>query len=300
MRRRSPSRSFRVAVAACLVAATTCQAEDAACRDGGCEPHCPTRPGQFGYYPTQWRRWPGAGPQPAAARDATTPAAPAPSVVPGPDEESPITPLPPIPGAAASAIRAHRAPVLPESPGVGERIEKLAEAADAARAADEATRRRFTDQLVAVLLSEHDPRVRCAILTIASGFDTPAATAICNGALEDPDPGVRLSACRVCAERRGADVVDRLVRRAREDADLGVRLRAVRALGEIGGPAVVPHLVALLDDPDPAVRSRTTAALARATGRDLGPDVERWRTWAANPAAAPPRWSLDAAMRRLF
>jgi hypothetical protein len=52
-------------------------------------PYCPVRPGQFGYYGTQWRRWPGSGVVPASAIDAATPVAPPRLEVPGPDEESP-------------------------------------------------------------------------------------------------------------------------------------------------------------------------------------------------------------------
>lgn len=282
MARRSPGRPLRVAFVACVMAAAPCRAHDAACRDGACAPHCPVRPAHFGYHPTQWRRWPDEERVPARPADSATPAPPARSVVPGKDEESPS------PRDAGEAAR-----------NGGERLGRLVEEADVARLADAASRGRFTDRLVAAMLSEHDPRARCTVLELAAGFDTPAAEAICAGALEDPDPGVRAAACAACARRRGAEAAGRLGRRAREDVDLGVRLRAIRALGELGDPAAIQPLAALLDDPDEVIRSRAVAALARATGRDLGPDVERWRQWAANPSA-PPRWSLGAALRTLF
>ena len=53
----------------------------------------------------------------------------------------------------------------------------------------------FTRSLTAAVLAEHDPRVRAAIVDVAAGFDAPAAVAICKGALEDPDPRVRVAAC---------------------------------------------------------------------------------------------------------
>lgn len=62
------------------------------CRDGQCVPYCPVRPAQFGYYGTQWRRWPGAGVVPVSGFEAATPAAPPRLQVPGPDEESPQLP----------------------------------------------------------------------------------------------------------------------------------------------------------------------------------------------------------------
>lgn len=60
----------------------------AGCRNGICEPSCPVRPGQFGYYGTQWRKWPGTGVVPVSASAAATPAQPPRSAVPSVDEES--------------------------------------------------------------------------------------------------------------------------------------------------------------------------------------------------------------------
>jgi len=61
----------------------------AACRDGMCVPSCPVRPGQFGYYGTQWRRWSDQGVIQTSATEAATPVAPPRSAVPGVQEESP-------------------------------------------------------------------------------------------------------------------------------------------------------------------------------------------------------------------
>jgi len=61
----------------------------AGCRNGMCHPHCPVRPMQYGFYHTQWRRWPGEGVVPASAEEAATPVAPPASQVPTIEEESP-------------------------------------------------------------------------------------------------------------------------------------------------------------------------------------------------------------------
>jgi len=58
------------------------------CRDGACVPYCPVRPSTYGFYGTQWRRWPGAGVVPVSNEQAATPSKPPKSSVPGPDEES--------------------------------------------------------------------------------------------------------------------------------------------------------------------------------------------------------------------
>lgn len=58
------------------------------CQHGLCPAHCPVRPDVFGFYGTQWRRWPGSGVVPASATDAAAPARPARSQVPSAAEES--------------------------------------------------------------------------------------------------------------------------------------------------------------------------------------------------------------------
>jgi hypothetical protein len=58
------------------------------CRDGACVPYCPVRPGTFGFYGTQWRRWPGQGVVPVSNEEAATPVVPPKSEVPDADEES--------------------------------------------------------------------------------------------------------------------------------------------------------------------------------------------------------------------
>lgn len=63
-------------------------AHHAGCRDGKCHPYCPVRPQEFGFYDTQWRRWPGQGVVPAAHVQEATPVRPPKSAVPRVDEES--------------------------------------------------------------------------------------------------------------------------------------------------------------------------------------------------------------------
>lgn len=63
----------------------------AACRDGLCAPHCPVRPAEYGFYRTQWRRWPGQGEAPAGIERAT-PVPPPASLTPSAEEESPLGP----------------------------------------------------------------------------------------------------------------------------------------------------------------------------------------------------------------
>lgn len=98
------------------------------CRDGHCAPHCPVRPGQHGFYGTQWRRWPGQGVVPVSAEDAATPVRPPPSQVPEADEESPrsldaealepgSSSAPADSGRPAAALPTDPLPEQPGSPG---------------------------------------------------------------------------------------------------------------------------------------------------------------------------------------
>jgi hypothetical protein len=61
------------------------------CQHGLCPAHCPVRPDVFGFYGTQWRRWPGSRVVQASNNEAATPAQPPAAEVPGPGEESPET-----------------------------------------------------------------------------------------------------------------------------------------------------------------------------------------------------------------
>jgi len=58
------------------------------CQHGLCPAHCPVRPDVFGFYGTQWRKWPGSGVVQASSRDEATPARPPKAEVPQPAEES--------------------------------------------------------------------------------------------------------------------------------------------------------------------------------------------------------------------
>ena len=94
---------------------------------------------------------------------------------------------------------------LAEERGYGatadQRIDEFAANAKKAKAGSHADQVEFTQGLVKAMLDEHDPRVRCVILETAAEFETAAATAICKGALEDPDERVRMAGCTVWRKR---------------------------------------------------------------------------------------------------
>jgi hypothetical protein len=144
----------------------------------------------------------------------------------------------------------------------------------------------FGRELATLILAEHDPRVRCEIVALSGRIESPQAAGVCEGALDDPDPAVRMAACRAWAERGGERAVTLLASRVDAEQDVDVRLEAVAALGRSRSPAAIPHLARSLEDADPAVQYRAVAALRNVSGRDLGNDVNAWRTWAAKEPAA--------------
>jgi HEAT repeat protein len=180
------------------------------------------------------------------------------------------------------------------------RIKKLAERSKTVKSESTQNQQDFTQDLVRMMLEEHDPRVRSKILETAAEYDTAAATAICTGAMQDPNEVVRIRACNVWAKRGGAEAVQLLATRFQTDADLDVRLRALKMLGELKDKQAIPVLARALEDGDPAVQYRAVASLKQVSGRDLGNDVNAWREWAADPEAHKAEWSIAEGFRRLF
>jgi hypothetical protein len=138
------------------------------------------------------------------------------------------------------------------------------------------------------------------ILDTVAEFETPAAKAICTGALEDPDERVRMAACTAWRKRGGSEAVEQLAARYRTDREIDVRLRALRELGELGDKEAVPVLAKALEDSDPAVQYRAVGALKKVSGRDLGDDVNKWREWAADPDGSSAEWSIAEEFRKVF
>jgi hypothetical protein len=227
-------------------------------------------------------------------------------VVPGADEESPQRLDEPLP---APATEAEDAP-LPAPPESGARdgrrdhgrlIAELTTGFEAARAGGATSQAEFTRRLVPLMLTEPDPAFRAWIVELAVAFDTPDSKAICSGALEDPDPRVRLVACTACARRIGSPAVPLLASRVRDDADLGVRLRALRALGDVEADAALVAVAAALEDSDPAIRARAVHVLRQRSGRDFGTDVAAWQAWAADPRTqSASAWPLPEFLKRFF
>lgn len=182
-----------------------------------------------------------------------------------------------------------------------QRIAELEKKAKAAKAGDADRQTAFTLELSQSILAEHDPRVRSTIVSLAGQFKTPAAEAICEGALQDPDARVRMAACDAWKQRGGERSVELIAGICRNEPDIDVKLRAIRTLGGLKKPEAIPVLAESLESPDPAVQYRAVAALKEISGRDLGNDVNAWREWvAADPAERDKSWSIAETFRKIF
>jgi HEAT repeat protein len=181
-----------------------------------------------------------------------------------------------------------------------QRIADLKADADRAKKEGGQALQSFSERLTKAMLEEHDPRVRGAILGVAAELDTPGAVAVCKGALEDPDERVRARACEVQAERGGPEAVALLAARFESDASIDVRLKALKELGKLRDESAIPVLARALENDDPAVQYRAVASLKAVSGRDLGDDVNIWRTWAADPKAPGTEWTIAEGFRSLY
>jgi len=163
--------------------------------------------------------------------------------------------------------------------------------------ADSDQQERITDQLAQQIRTEPDPLVRLTIQETVAPFDSPLAQMIMLAGLNDTDRDVRIVCCRNLGERaaksdRDADkqnIVAQLRRVLEQDEDIDVRFAAVDALGNVQTTDSIHALANALRDRDPAMQYAGVEALKRASGQNLGNDVESWRQYAdgENPQIQP-------------
>ncbi len=163
--------------------------------------------------------------------------------------------------------------------------------------ADIDEQQRITDQLAQQIRTEPDPLVRLAIQETVAQFDTALAQMILLAGLDDTDRDVRIVCCRKLGERAAmADshagqqkVVAQLRHVLEQDKEVDVRFAAVDALGQIQTTGSVQALAISLHDRNPAMQYAGVEALKRASGQNLGNQVEAWRQFAEgeNPQIRP-------------
>jgi hypothetical protein len=123
-------------------------------------------------------------------------------------------------------------------------------------------------ELVAPLLTGHDPEVRIAALKALLALDPERAAPHLSAASRDPDPWVRRRASLLALGRPGEEAL-KLSEESAHDQDVDVRRLSTLALGAAGRDKARAQLLEALGDPAPAVRSAAASSLGRMLGQDV-------------------------------
>ncbi len=151
------------------------------------------------------------------------------------------------------------------------RIEDIRKVAEKSTGEDTPAQQAIVQDLVKPLESETDPLVRQATLETAARFNTTLAGKSLIAGLSDESPHVREASCRLLAKRPTAGALESLAGVVRQDDSFDVRVAAAQALQPNG--AKPEQLLALLEDPNPAMQLVGVEAMRNATGKDYGGDV---------------------------
>jgi HEAT repeat protein len=163
----------------------------------------------------------------------------------------------------------------------------------------EAEQLAMCEELAQQIRTEPDPIVRRAIQETIAEFDVPLASAVLLAGLNDEDRDVRTACCRLLGVRQDPAAIGPLSRLVGAEPEAEVRMAAIDALGQFHGPAAVQGLAAAIKDRDPALQFAGVQAMKRASGEDLGNDVEAWREYAASlPATGSPAVGGEVSIAR--
>jgi HEAT repeat protein len=127
--------------------------------------------------------------------------------------------------------------------------------------------------------------VKLAVVRCLGKLRTPAAVDALEIALHDNAPEVRGEACRCLSHINSPKAMSLLTQALAQEEDVDARIEAVRALGNFRDPLAVQALGSVLDDHDPAVQYLAMQALEKATGKEFGADVRRWKDYTEDPSA---------------
>ncbi|TWT96990.1 HEAT repeat protein [Botrimarina colliarenosi] len=151
------------------------------------------------------------------------------------------------------------------------RIDAIRQTAEKANGQDTPEQQALVQELIKPLEGETDPLVRQATLETVAAFNTTLTGKALLAGLSDPNPYVREASCRLLSQRPTAGATEALAVRAKTDDSFDVRVAAARALEPNG--ATSEQLLALLQDPNPAMQLVGVEAMRNSTGKDFGGDV---------------------------
>lgn len=162
---------------------------------------------------------------------------------------------------------------------------------------NEAQKAEAVRTLVAKLEEGKEPvATRAVILQTLGALRDPAARGAVLKAVNDPEPVIRVQACRALGTvGRGEDATV-LARVMTTDTLEDCRIAAIEALGALkpDDPRIARVLVAAMRHDDPATRLAALNALRKLTGRDAGVDAEAWARLLPGEAGDKPPTLLAA------
>jgi HEAT repeat protein len=190
---------------------------------------------------------------------------------------------------------------LPGVPTPAQRIATLRRLSQEAAWRKPEQKQQIAEELAQAIRAEPDAMIRAEIVHTLGEYPGPTADRVLKAALGDPDPDVRMSACRAWTKREGAEATEALIGLLSGDLNPEVRLAAARALGERKDRAAVPALGNALEDSDPAMQYRAVLSLRQITGEDFGNDVNLWRQYVQGQTPQPAKSiSLAERLRHMF
>lgn len=138
-------------------------------------------------------------------------------------------------------------------------------------------------EAVKTLISKLEPgkepvATRAVIIHTLGELRDPAAREVIVKAVNDPEPVLRVQACRALGKVGRPEDATVLTRVMTVDTLEDCRIAAIESLGELkpDDPRITRMLVAGMQNDDPATRLASLRALRKITGRDLGTNPETW------------------------
>lgn len=182
-----------------------------------------------------------------------------------------------------------------------EKLQTLRKLAKDAGARNAEEKQQVVDDLAKALSQEDDPMIRAEIITTLSHYPGTPSDKVLRAAVRDPDPDVRIAACKAWAKRGGRESTQMLGGVLGSDLDVDVRIAAVKGLGQTRDPNAVSILGNVLEDSEPALKHEAVVALRDVSGKDYGEDINQWRQFAkgVEPKPAQPV-SVAERLRHAF
>lgn len=134
--------------------------------------------------------------------------------------------------------------------------------------------------LVESLQKRNEPVASRAVIVATLGMlRDPAARDVVVSAVSDPEPLIRVEACRALGKVGKPEDATILARVMATDTLMDARIAAIDGLGELkaNDPRIHRVLVSALENEDPATRYASLTALKRITGKDYGVEAVAWR-----------------------